>query len=394
MEINHNKKMDSFITRLAVLCDIALNEQTYIGNPIDSDGTDNMSDGFVKKAEKITGQLFFKGEVPEWFKANRIPASLLASLYGPDFLAGCGNSKVALRLLENIMKRCVYVKAEEMAGDPYLSKIVIPDIKKGAFSLTHSRFAKNSLFVLDNRYGDEIFDLINIPVIACMDNDYEYPLLEEDGKVWMSIAPCEIVTMQSNICAAHGSVLTFGLGLGYYPYIVSLKENVSHVTVVEKSNDVADLFEEHMLPQMETRDKITIVRKDAFDFVENSDDGIYDTCFSDIWVSGDDLDTYLKMKFACGKFHETETSFWIENRFLSLISIILQQMILHEYAGFSSIDMNSLRCAYPFAFQAIEEITKSAVFLQAKDISEYIHPDNIQKRLKEYGSSKFQRCCP
>ena len=386
--------MDSFIARLAVLCDITLKEQTYIGNPIDAYGTDSIPDDFVRKAERLTETLFFKRKVPEWFKANRVPVSLLASLYGPDFLAGCGNSKIALLLLKNIMKYCVYVNTEKIANDPYISKITIPDIKKGSFSLTHSKFAKNSLFVLDNRYGDGIFTSIDLPVAACMDNDYEYPLLDEDGKVWMSIAPSEIVTMQNDIRSAHGNVLALGLGLGYYPYVVSLKENVSHVTVVEKSNDIADLFEEYLLPQMESRGKITIVRQDAFAFVGDSADGAFDTCFSDIWVSGDDLDTYLKMKFACGKFRKTETSFWIENRFLSVISLILQQLILREYAGFTLIDPDSLRSAYPYAFQTLKEITKSAVFSRAEDLTEYIHPSNIQKLLREYGGSNFQRCDP
>ena len=58
----------------------------------------------------------------------------------------------------------------------------------------------------------------------------------------MLITPNEIETMKKSISEATGNVLTYGLGLGYYAYMVSMKENVESVTIVEKDKEIIDLF--------------------------------------------------------------------------------------------------------------------------------------------------------
>ena len=65
----------------------------------------------------------------------------------------------------------------------------------------------------------------------------------------MTITPNEIETMKEAVDKASGNVLTFGLGLGYYAYMVSEKENVESVTIVDSNEDVIDLFKKYVLPQ-------------------------------------------------------------------------------------------------------------------------------------------------
>ena len=48
-----------------------------------------------------------------------------------------------------------------------------------------------------------------------------YPVLLENNKVWMSIVMSEILSMQKKIEKAHGNIITYGLGLGYYTFMVS-----------------------------------------------------------------------------------------------------------------------------------------------------------------------------
>ena len=54
----------------------------------------------------------------------------------------------------------------------------------------------------------------------------------------MLVTPNEVHTMKADIEKAHGKVLTYGLGLGYFPFMTSRKEEVTSVTVVERSSDV------------------------------------------------------------------------------------------------------------------------------------------------------------
>ena len=382
MKIIRSRKMDETISDLAVLCLLNLKEQEHIGNPIDIYGIQGVTDDFANQCVNKAERLFFRGKTPSWFKENKVPSSLLLEMYGTDFLSDCGDIKKGFTLLKNIMKECVYISTDEMETDPYIANISFPETAVGRYKFKSGILTKYDLFVLDNKYADTPLESIQIPVIACMDKDYRYPILEEDDNVWMSIAPNEIATMKSDIEAAYGNVLTFGLGLGYYPYIISRKENVSHVTVVEKSHDVADLFEKYLLPQMETKDKITIIRQDAFDYLEKLQDGIFDTCFSDIWISSDDVDTYLKMKLKCEKLKKTKASFWIEDRFISFISLIFIQMLLFEYFSFSIIDLGFLERSYPFTFHTVKKLTHNIVFSEPSDVSNFVTPDNIDVLLR------------
>lgn len=61
-----------------------------------------------------------------------------------------------------------------------------------------------------------------------------FPAVLENERIWMTITPNEIETMKEAVDKAFGNVLTFGLGLGYYAYMVSEKVNVESITVVEK----------------------------------------------------------------------------------------------------------------------------------------------------------------
>ena len=49
----------------------------------------------------------------------------------------------------------------------------------------------------------------------------------------MLVTPNEVETMKEAIEKAHGKVATYGLGLGYFPYMTSMMDSVESVTVVE-----------------------------------------------------------------------------------------------------------------------------------------------------------------
>ena len=138
----------------------------------------------------------------------------------------------------------------------------------------------------------------------------------------MSVVPSEIRSMEKDIEAAKGKVITYGLGLGYYAFMASEKEEVESVTVVEMSRDVI-----------------------AFAFIEKQEDGIYDTAFSDFWSGVDDgLDLYLRFMAKTARFAKTKHSYWIETCFMEyffrpvLIRVLMEQItgkkiIMPEVSG-------------------------------------------------------------
>lgn len=197
-------------------------------------------------------------------------------------------------------------------GDPYFQNIRIPTDVRGKWQLkTESlkpfeAFVCNDIVVTDDRRM--------IPQIGFFKEEYPFPAVLENGREWMTLQPNEMVTSYPAINAAHGRVLTFGLGLGFFAYHASEKENVESVTVVDISDDVIELFKAHILPQFPHKEKITVVKQDAFEFAETQMKGNFDFVFADIWHdAGDGKELYLRMKEIAQKYPEIDFTYWLED---------------------------------------------------------------------------------
>lgn len=154
-----------------------------------------------------------------------------------------------------------------------------------------------------------------IPQIGYFTRPFTYPAMLEDGREWMTLMPNETVTTRPAIERAHGKVLTYGLGLGYFAFMASEKENVSSVTVVERSRDVIDLVKAHILPQFPHAEKVRIIESDAFDYAEKvAPAEHYDFIFADIWHDvGDGRDLYLRFKQYETLCPTAEYVYWLED---------------------------------------------------------------------------------
>lgn len=204
----------------------------------------------------------------------------------------------------------------EYEANPYYKNIKIPTAKIGKWEFKHERYQPYEAFV----YNDlkEMPDGRLIPQIGFFEEAFSYPAVLENNREWMLITPNEIETMKAPIAEATGKVLTFGLGLGYYAYMVSEKENVSSVTIVEKDANVIQLFKKYILPQFMQGHKIQIIHEDAFVYAENHfAKENYDVVFTDIWHDpADGVDLYLKMKTYEHLNPNSKYLYWLEETLL------------------------------------------------------------------------------
>ena len=159
----------------------------------------------------------------------------------------------------------------------------------------------------------------NNPYYVNVKKDFEFPAVLEDGNEWMTLTPVDLDTSDEAIERAHGKVVTFGLGLGYYAYMVSCKENVESITVVEKSEDVIALFKEFILPQFSHPEKVKIVNADAFEYAKHTMPAeSFDVAFVDTWRDASDgAPMYERMKALEHLSPSTEFLYWIENFLIS-----------------------------------------------------------------------------
>ena len=157
----------------------------------------------------------------------------------------------------------------------------------------------------------------------------------ENGNEWMTLTPVDMDTSREAIAAAHGRVITFGLGLGYYAFHASEKDEVSEVVVVERSPEVIKLFSEVLLPHFPHKEKIRIIEADAFRYAEEQmPKEHFDVAFVDTWRDvSDGLPMYLRMKKAESKNAGTQFLYWIEDFILShLRSLVFEEIWEKESA--------------------------------------------------------------
>lgn len=304
-----------------------------------------------------------------------IMATIILNFAQDVFSPMYGEALLPEEIFEDIVRQSKVFHKEYLNENKYLKNIHLKNQRLGHFALSHSSYSKYELMIYSspiNKYNG-----IMIPSIGTIDHHFQYPLLKENGNVWMSITPNEIFTMEQAIEEAHGHVLTLGCGMGYFAYMASEKESVKHVTIIENQPEVIKLFETIILPQFEHKEKITIIQADAFDYMESLEDGHYDFCFADIWISNNDIISYIKLKHICKKFSKMKMSYWIEDSMIATIMLYVYIIIQNEFMkGQMMFPPDNYR-----EFAYLQNILKDAEITRPEHLDFYLDPKNIINRL-------------
>lgn len=207
------------------------------------------------------------------------------------------------------------------------------------WSLREEKYAAFEAFPCGEGACDKSF--AEYPDIAFFDADFSYPAIFQNQVEWMSLKPNEIETMREPIDNAFGNVTVFGLGLGYFAFCVSEKEDVKSVTIVERDKELTDLFSKAILPLFPNRDKINIVLSDAFEYMEKElPKTDTDYAFVDIWHdTSDGLPLYMKAKKYESLCKSVRFDYWIEESVIRR----LRWLVFDEYTG----DSESLLLGLP-----------------------------------------------
>lgn len=236
------------------------------------------------------------------------PYESLMKRYTPEALAEALFDAAAVQIHR--------LPAETVLENPYYKAVRPVKGTAGAISLLTSDYVPYEMFQMYHEERPRVSPFATAD-IGFFEKPVTFPVLEEDGRVWMSVVHSEIASMAAGIAAAHGRVVTFGLGLGYYAFMAAAKDDVSHVTVIERNPDVIALFETYILPQFPFAEKIEIIEADAFQFLEETEDGAYDFGYADFWEGTEDGTLlYLKFLQKAKRFTKTKLAYWIESVFI------------------------------------------------------------------------------
>lgn len=197
--------------------------------------------------------------------------------------------------------------------NPYIKEVSVPKQRMGNYLLTCGSYDAGEFFQYD--MPDLSGDLV-VPRLGLFGERVEFPTIYEGRIPWMSVCPSEIFSMEGPIRQARGTVLVLGLGLGYYPFMISRKDTVEEIVI--------SLFCRYLLPQFRRKEKIRVVHQDAFAYLESlrCDGGFaqdetgrhFDVCFADIWENQvDGARDYTRIREHEKRLPMTKFTYWIED---------------------------------------------------------------------------------
>lgn len=156
-------------------------------------------------------------------------------------------------------------------------------------------------------------------MLRALDEDVTSIYLLQDDIDWMLDAPSEAMTNDPIAKKAYGNVLTFGLGIGYFTYMCMLNKEVKSITIIEKSEELVDMFKKFIYPQFPSNVQVNIIVGDAYDYYNKEYLEQFDFIYSDIWRSNDDgLECITKL---LEQYHNPNKDiyFWIEDSCVEII---------------------------------------------------------------------------
>lgn len=270
---------------------------------------------------------------------------------------------------------------EKFNKNPYIQNIDFTNQENGDFELCYDVMMPYELYIYDiPKRIKELY--VDIQRVGCFTEEFKYPLIVQKSikSTWMSISPNEIFTMSSPIKNAKGKVLTLGCGIGYFAYMASLKEDVESVTIIELEQNVIELFENYLLPQFENKEKITIIKADAIEYLRNMEDGEFDYCFADIWIGIYDIEQYLAVKQIGRHLRKTKMEYWIEESFAIFLSNYVWIEILFAFSnniGISLIDEHIITGLDKRTMKYVQELLQDVEITKPEHIDYYMDPKNI-----------------
>lgn len=274
-------------------------------------------------------------------------SALLSQIFSLDFDDGEDRRIIMDYLTPSIR----LLDAKKYENNPYYKNIRLENLTDGNWEIRWEEYAPYQGVICHDMIIDDD-DFKEIPPLGFFPDGFRFPAILEGGNEWMTLTPVDLDTCEEAIDAAHGKVVTFGLGLGYYAYMAAQKDEVESVTVVELSNEVIKLFNTHILPQIPNGHKIKVINCDAFEYAERvmPNEG-FDVAFVDTWRdAGDGAPMYKRMKALEGLSPDTRFLYWVEGFLRSRV----RAELLYDYID--AYEKGCLDVSYAEIEEKIREI--------------------------------------
>jgi len=258
-------------------------------------------------------------------------------------------------------------------NNPYYQRMKLLNIKDGDYELVTDTYKAYELFPYKDM-DEEVDTFIEANSFSFFEKDFKFLALNYKGVTWMSITPNEIETMEEAVKAATGKVIVYGLGLGYYPYMISLKDEVKEIVIVENDIKIINLFKKHILPNFEHQEKISIIHGDAFEYMGKCDD--FDYAFIDLWHDTfDGLELFLRAKKL--EKQGKKYFYWLESSFYLLLRRCFISLMEEQLAHADESNYKKSKNITDKVINTYYEKTKSLVIRDSTDFETLLSSYNL-----------------
>lgn len=308
-------------------------------------------------------------------------AMIKEDIINEEFLSWVATTHMSLEKVEKWKKRdksfdeynkIIKLSKDNLLDNPYLKNIKINNLEYGSMQLSNYRIIpEETLAPFDERERD-LDSFENCYQYFYCDEEIELPALadSQNNATWMTVEPVEMNSFKDFIESAHGNVLLLGCGLGYVTYMLSLKDEVTSITVVDFDSRILSMFNDLILPQFENKHKVKLIQADGLEYLKNNDLNNFDCINVDIWRDAlDMIGYYLPCLEIEHKYPSVEFSYWLEKN----LKNFLQTNILRSFADLPN-EWEIFACI-------AKDILNNSKIENEEDLRQVVKLDNMRELL-------------
>ncbi len=175
----------------------------------------------------------------------------------------------------------------------------------------------------------------NVLPIGCFAKEFKYPvLLSRDGDKVERVNELSLDYLcykNSYLQNVKGNVLVLNLQMGYFATLAAEDSRVKSVVVIEENQDLIDMYENIILPQLNAKDKITIIKASPLEFLKNVKNGKYDYILWNETFYFDEAQRYFEIKECDKRLSSAKFDILAEENILSYLSYAIYTRIQRDY---------------------------------------------------------------
>ncbi len=271
-----------------------------------------------------------------------------------------------------VKERIHELNSQEYTSNPFYQCVKVSHIKDGDYEIVMDKYLPYELFAYKDMEIDEDFGELNS--FGFFLEEFPFLAINYKGVTWMSINPNEIETMKDSLSRVKGNVLVLGLGLGYYPFMAALKDEVKTITVIEKDKHIIDIFNKHLFPLFKNKEKIKVINMDAFEYIKNNSN--YDYAFIDLWHDPyDGIELYLKAKRL--ERSDKEYHYWLESSMYALLRRCFISLLEEQLAGYKEDNYKTSKSITDTIINKFYEQTKKIDLKSVSQLKELLSDQSL-----------------